>query len=243
MEARSSIIQERIRQMPEGAVVTFANLSDSNVSAQALAVVVSRLVKQGVLTRLSKGRYGKPRQTRFGAIQPSDKEVLESILKPKPNIVAGYVSGIAAYNRLGLTTQVPNEILIVGPTSTRQTKIGKLCLRFVRSSVPITEETQYLLPLLDALRDAKNIPDTKTDEVIIKIQEKIRQLGPSEKKTLSDIAVTYAPRVRALLGAIFELLGEEALAIGLKKALNPISAYSIGLNELTLANAKQWNIR
>lgn len=243
METRSEIIQERIKQMPEGAIFTFASLFDVSVAPQALAVVISRLVKRGLLQRLSKGRYGKPRQTRFGAVLPPDSQILESILRPDGDRVTGYVSGTAAYNRLGLTTQVPSEILIVGPTSSRQARFGKLRVRFVRSSLPITEETKELLPLLDALRDAKKIPDASVDEVVMKIRVKIGQFEMNEKNMLSETAISYAPRVRALLGAVFESLGEESLANAQKKTLNPISTYAIGVRKETLANAEKWNIR
>lgn len=243
METKSEIIQERIRQMPEGAIFTFANLTDPRVSPQALSLVVSRLVKRGILERLAKGRYGKPRQTRFGTVLPPDDEILESILRPQRGRWVGYVSGIAAYNRLGLTTQVSNEVLIVGANSSRRANVGKLRIRFARSSVPVTEETRDLLPLLDALRDAKNIPDASVDEVVTKIRAKIDQLGTTEKSRLAEIAIGYAPRARALLGAIFELLGQADLARAQKETLNPLSTYTIGVGESALPNAEAWNIR
>lgn len=243
MENRSAIIQDRIRQMPESTIFTFADLSDARVSPQALAVVISRLVKQGVLQRLSKGRYGKPRKSRFGTLLPPDGQVLESILRSKAGQLTGYVSGISAYNRMGLTTQVPSEITLVSSSSSRQSKIGKLRIRFVRSNSVITEETKELLPLLDALRDVKKIPDSSTDEVVVKLRAKIGALGTAEKIALSEAAILYAPRVRALLGAIFESSGEPTLANAQKSTLNALSTFTIGVSKSALQNIENWNIR
>lgn len=243
MEAKSTFVLERIKQIPEGTVITFASLYDGNIQASALAVIISRFVRQGVLKRLSKGRYAKPRQTRFGTLLPSDQEVLESILKPTSNKYSGYISGLAAYNRLGLTTQIPNELLVVGPTSSRQSKIGKLRLRFIRSNIPITEETKGLLPILDALRDLKKIPDTSTEDVILKLRNIILQLTITQKSTLVELAIYYAPRVRAMLGSILEVLQEKQLSETLKRSLNPLSTYFFDFDKPIFHNFKSWNIR
>lgn len=243
METRSSVIQERIKRMPEGAIVTFASLIDPVISPQALAVVISRLVKRGLLQKLSKGRYVKPRQTRFGTVLPTDNQVLESILKPVPNQLMGYVSGIAAYNRLGLTTQVPSEVLVAGPTSARKSKVGKLRIRFVRSKVSVTEDNKELLPILDAVRDVRMIPDASIDEVVIKVRAMISQLGEKEQTLLVEAARAYSPRVRAVVGAMFDLSGRTKLASVLKDTLNPISTYAIGISANALPCVRSWNIR
>ena len=240
---QNKLIIDQIGQMSDGAVFTFSSLNQVNIAPSALAVIVSRLAKKGIVQRLSKGRYGKIRQTRFGSILPSDDQVLESILRPQNSNFLGYISEVAAYNRLGLTTQIPSEVVIAGDTSIRRVKVGKLKIRYVVANAPVTEENKDLLPLLDALRDIKKIPDTSIEQALEKIRTNLSALELIKKEQLSSSANYYPPRVRALLGALFESIGEKELADQEKKTLNPISMYKMGLGKVQFLNSENWNLK
>lgn len=240
---QNKLIIDLISQMPDGAVFTFSSLSQINIAPSALAVILSRLTKKGIVQRLARGRYGKIRQTRFGSIFPSDDRVLESILRPQNSNFLGYISEVAAYNRLGLTTQIPSEVVIAGATSLRRSKVGKLKIRYVTARAPVTEENRDLLPLLDALRDIKKIPDTSIEQALEKIRSNMSMLESAQKEQLFFSSHYYPPRVRALLGVLFESIGEKELAAKEKKTLNPISTYKMGLGKVQFLNCESWNLK
>src|SRR5271163_4974672 len=100
MESKSFKIQKLIDQIPEGVIFTFQQLNCPDIAPQLLTLVLSRLVKRGLLQRPSKGRYMKALKTRFGSLPPSDNQMIESILSSNGKRSISYISGIAAYNQL-----------------------------------------------------------------------------------------------------------------------------------------------
>ena len=60
--------------------------------------------------------------------------------------------------------------------------------------------------------------------------------------TLVRLALKYPPAARALLGALFDELKEDALTDALYKTLNPINKYKLsGVNKV-LSTTTKWNI-
>jgi hypothetical protein len=52
----------------------------------------------------------------------------------------------------------------------------------------------------------------------------------------------YPPRVKALLGAILENIGANVEIIELKKNLNLLTKYKVGIKPEILPTIKKWNI-
>ena len=80
--------------------------------------------KEGLVTRIAKGVYVKPRKTRFGILYPSAYELVKKIAKrDKAKVIP---TGATAANRLGFSTQVPmNTIFLVCRVQRRV--IGETC--------------------------------------------------------------------------------------------------------------------
>ena len=129
----SKIVKYRVGTLPEGSVISFSDFGDLD-NLQAVALSLSRLKKSGVLKKLEKGKYYVPKKTKFGTLGPSDSSILKDLLISE-NGMDSYISGVAAYNRLGLTTQVPNEVTIVGTRYSRKTQVGKLKVKYVVSTI------------------------------------------------------------------------------------------------------------
>jgi hypothetical protein len=221
--------------MPAGAVVSFADFSDL-LNKQAVALTLSRLAKDKVIVRLARGRYFKPKYTKFGFLGPSEEATLKAMTRP-----SHYISGISAMNRLGLTTQVPAEITIGGASYDRTVRVGKLRLRFKRTPLTSTPENRDVLPMMDALKDIKKIPDTEVPQAILLLKRQIAGLPLERKTALVRQALAYRPATRALLGAILEDVGSNKLSRTLRDTLNPLSSYKVGI-QAALRNAKSWRI-
>lgn len=78
----------------------------------ALNVTLNRLVAEGVLRRLSKGRFYREKVSVFGPLPPSETEVVKDFLAKNGKTV-GYITGTQAFAEMGLTTQISSRLLVV----------------------------------------------------------------------------------------------------------------------------------
>ena len=95
---------------------------------------------------------------------------------------------------------------------------------------------------MDAIKDIKTIPDSKPGSTTKIIRSIINKMDIKDIKKLVKYAINYPARVRALLGAILEDIGYENID-KLKKSLNPLTSFKIGLKETDLASIKNWYIK
>ena len=171
------MVKQTIKRTPQGAVITIASFGEI-ADKRVLVLVVNRLIKKGELKRLSKGKYYVPRESKFGPLEPSESSIIKSLLQEDNG---SYISGLWAYNRLRLTTQLPCVITIVGKRYDRRIQIGNVKVKFVKKKTPIGNS--YILQILDAINDLKKIPDTSTNEIISILKKRIQELSSSEKKS------------------------------------------------------------
>lgn len=237
----SGQVQERLQSFLPGEIISYRDFSDFK-SAQVVAKALSRLAKQGSIKRLSKGKYYIPKETKYGTLGPSESQLIESLLKDDPG---SYISGVAAYNQLGLTTQVPAEITIVGSRFDRAKQVGKLKIRFERSSFPLSTENAALFPLMDAIQDIKKIPDSNIDESLKVLKTKLTALSRKGIQDLIALGLNYRPFGRALLGSLVESCRADCKndLKALKNSLNPISTFKFGSKTTLLPTQEVWQFR
>jgi len=153
-----------------------------------------------------------------------------------------YITGLSLYNRLGLTTQVPKVIKIASRDKRIFASVGTLKGKPVKSYIDVNDKNYYLLEILDALKDFKQIPDLDKKSGLLILADRIRNLEDKDIIRMIKYALKYPPRVRAILGALIENF-MAANQIGLlKESLNPLSQYEYKINTDILPNANNWNI-
>ena len=234
---------KRLRKPGAGRVVQYAALQEVGPSAGAVAAALSRLVQAGVVERVAKGSYRIPVQGRFGVLPVSDQQALKTLLQKPGQRLSGYPTGTAAFNRLGLTTQVPREIAIATPRPKRPQKVGNVRVRYVRSSGDVRSGEVVLRQMLDALKHLKRLPDTDPKKALRQLRAQIKQLPRTDLPRLARLARHYNPATRALLGAVLDAQGEEALTKALYKSLNALTVYRFGSIGLSLPVRTKWRIR
>ena len=100
-----------------------------------------------------------------------------------------------------------------------------------------------MLEILDALRDAKNIPDADVETVLKALGTRIEALTAAELRKLQRLALEfYNAGTRALLGALITRSQQVVLPV-LSASINPTTNFKIGLNRDAWPEAKAWNIR
>lgn len=110
-------------------VDSFASIANSKAVNKAL----ERLVKSGKLYRVSTGIYVRPVVDAFiGKVTPGIEEIAGAIAER--DRAAILPTGNFAMYKLGLTTQVPLNIVYHTDTSARKIKIGKQTITFKKTS-------------------------------------------------------------------------------------------------------------
>lgn len=203
---------------------------------------MERLQKKGVIKKISKGKFFKPKMTIFGEKKPSEEQILKSYLYKEGKRVA-YITGTYLYNQLGLTTQIPSTIRIASRDKSITIKTLSVKASPAKSYVDVTEENYQILGFLDAIKDLKQIPDVDINLAVRIFQTRIKQLNEKQTQGMVEYALAYPSRVRALLGAILEAMCIKTNIELLRKSLNPLSSYKLGISTNILPTATNWNIQ
>lgn len=125
-------VLEKINRSPRGTlffVDSFAKITNTKAANKAL----ERLVKSDEIERVAQGIYVRPIIDNYiGKVLPSIEEIAVAIAKrDRATIVP---TGSYAMHKLGLTTQVPLNIVFYSDTSARKIKIGKQTITFKKAS-------------------------------------------------------------------------------------------------------------
>jgi len=234
-------IQKQISKLAEGTTFKYEQFSVEPQEFGAAAKAIERLIAKGVIKRVSTGVFYKPKKTVFGELKPNEEEILKPYLFDKGKRIA-YITGTSLYNRMGLTTQIPKNIKISSRVKRITVAYGNIKATPVKSYVDVTDNNFYLLELLDALKDFKQIPDLDKSSAVKILSKKFKELNPIETKLLIKCSLAYPPRVRGFLGALLESIKTSADLTELKRSLNPLSEYDFNI-ESVLSTAKNWNVK
>ncbi|HEY4060956.1 MAG TPA: DUF6088 family protein [Puia sp.] len=203
---------------------------------------LSRMVKAGKLIRLEKGKYYKPKNSRFGTLRPSEAEIVKALTQRGGKMV-GYLTGNALYNKWGLTTQVPGKITIARRSRLPEKEVSGYKIKFTLRSFPFKETDIPLLQLLDALTDIRQIPDTSPAGVIPVLVNRMKELQSSQLDQMVGLASEYPPSTRALLGALLDTNFPAQQTGSLLASLNSLTRYRLAGIEALLPNKSKWYFR
>lgn len=125
-------ILAQIKALPEGSLLLPADFSELG-SSEAVRLSLFRLEKEGIVIRVAQGIYVRPKISKLiGPLTPSAEEVAEAIAKR--DRIRTLPTGSYALNALGLSTQVPMNIVLLTDGSPRVIKIGKRTIKFKKTT-------------------------------------------------------------------------------------------------------------
>lgn len=235
-------IRQIVADYPDDYVFAASDI-DCGIDERSAAVrQLQRMAERGELSKLSNGRYFKPRVTIFGNLQPSTAQILKEFMV-KDGKVIGYLTGAEAFARYSLSTQISSEIQIGTNQYRRPLRRGNYKISFVLQPNAIEDSDVELIQLLDCIKFITKIPGTSTDEACRRIICIVAEFDSKKLVKLTKYTLKYAPFVRALLGAILEYIGSpEALTLQLSNSLNGVSKYRIPVSINTLPTKQNWRI-
>ncbi len=125
-------IKEQIKSMKRGSIIfpsTFDDIGNTEVVKKSL----SRLRNKKFLIRIAHGIYLYPKQDKLlGNLYPSIEDIANAIaLRDKARIIP---TGTAALNKLGLSTQIPMNLVFLTDGAPRSIDIGKRTIKFKRTT-------------------------------------------------------------------------------------------------------------
>lgn len=231
---QSKEIEQAVESFRADYVFTYRDLGLPPESSANVIRKLNRMADSGVIQRLSKGRFYKPKQTMFGNLKPSQEEVVKDLLEKDGKLI-GYLTGVSIFGQLGLTTQISNIIEIGVKGKKNKTCRGVFSIRFVQQANQITRSNIPLLQLLDSIKSIKRIPDSSADSSYNRIKAVVKSLDDKNVELMIKLAMKYNPMTRAVTGAIIEELYGEEKARVLRDTLNPITVYKVGLTKNVLS--------
>ncbi len=235
-------IKQNLKDIKEGETFTYEQLSIKKNEYQTAAKAIERLIKKGLIKRISPGIFYKPKKTIFGELLPNNDEILKPYLFNNGKRVA-YITGTYLYNKLGLTTQIPQIIKIA--SKEKEIKVNKTNLKIkpAKSYVEVTNRNFQYLEILDAIKDFNRIPDLNLENGIKVLLAILKKLTKGDIEKLVNYSLSYPPRTRALLGAMLEEIDKKSNLKKLQDSLNPLSEYSFGLKTDILQTVENWKIK
>jgi predicted transcriptional regulator of viral defense system len=168
-------------------------------SPDAIRKALERLVKNQALERVSAGMYVRPEIDPYiGKVPPNIEAIAQAIAKRDGASIVP--TGVYALNRLGLSTQVPMNIIYLTDGSARKVNIDNRNIVFKRVSPKNVATVGEISGLaIQALRTIGK-ENVREDEII-----KIQELLKKEKPTRLAHDIRLAPSwIRAIMQPILK---------------------------------------
>jgi hypothetical protein len=159
----SNKIEAVIKQTAKGKLVFISDFSEYG-NYDTVRKSLQRLVNKGLIIRISKGIYYIPKKDNIlGILYPTTEEIGKAIAKrDKARIIP---TGAYAQHLLGLSTQIPMNVVYLTDGSARKIKIGNQTIVFKKTSPRnLSFESQLNSLLIQALKSKKEINITEADK-------------------------------------------------------------------------------
>ena len=132
--------------------------SDLEYYSTAIDRHLAQLTKDGTLIKLNQGLYYAPKQSKFGAVPPDDRQVVESFLKDEDFLLISPNT----FNSLGLgLTQLYNTTWVYNHKRKGEFQLNGKTFEFkLKSAFPKIITGEYLL--VDLLNNLENLAEDQT---------------------------------------------------------------------------------
>lgn len=156
----------------------FAENFSSYGSPAAIRKALDRLVEAGKVSRVARGIYMRQKFSEvIGTITPGIDELAKAIARRDRARIAP--TGVYALNRLGLSTQVPMNVIYLTDGAARKVKVGRRTITFKRTTpknvAAIGQTSRLVIQALRAIgKDNVTNSTVKQVQVILKHEDRNR---------------------------------------------------------------------
>lgn len=221
MNSYANYIEKIIEQEPENKLLearTLYNQSFSTIPEMTYYKTLERMCKKGFLVHLTKGLYYRPKNTRFGTVPISEKDIVDHYIKDNQGIVVGY----RLYNQKGLTTQISKRVEILSSAVPGKKKnIHNVYVMNI--NISLTPKTIPIIETLEILQNYKSIEDINNTALATYMKEFAIEY--------SDEATVYVLKNRkykkSTIAFLESFLNHFQVKNSLNQFLSSLSSYNI----------------
>lgn len=181
MESTEDKILKRIRGKGRGSIVFQSDYAECG-SPAAIKSAFHRLFSDGTLIRLAQGIYYYPKYDKelgLGIIYPSIEQIAEAIAKrDRVKIVP---TGVYALNKLGLSEQIPMNVVFITNGAPRRIQVGKrngILFKHSSSGKLFAYKSDIMMLVVSAMREIGQ--GSITEDQISKLKVYVNQVGEIE---------------------------------------------------------------
>jgi DNA-binding Xre family transcriptional regulator len=181
-----SRIENKIKLMKRGSIVFPSNFDDIG-NVEVVKKTLLRLKNKKFLARLAHGIYLYPKQDKLlGVLYPTIEAIAVAIAKrDRARIIP---TGTTALNKLGLSTQIPMNVVFLTDGAPRSIVVGKRIIKFKRTSPKnLAVKGEITSLIIQALKEIGK--DNVTSEQL----EKIKIHLEKEKQEIIEHDAKLAP--------------------------------------------------
>lgn len=176
MQSIENKIERSIKNKLRGALILPGDFFTYG-SSEAIRKALDRLEDKKIIVRVAHGIYVRPKMSEFiGPILPTAEEIAEAIAKRDK--IRTVPAGSYALNALGLSTQVPMNIVLLTDGSPRTIKIGKRTIKFKKTTpknlVAKGKISRLAIQALKELGNAK-VSEQEVQKIITLLKNEDRQ--------------------------------------------------------------------
>lgn len=155
-EKNEPIFIEEIKEY----IMQFYKEADKEKIFNNIKEILNRLNKDNYIKTAFKGIYYIPKKNVFGELPLANNKIIQyKYLTDKQGNIKGYITGANLFNKIGLTSQVPNVIDIVTNECKNNNKYNNKNLNVIirKPKIEITNENYKYLQLIDLIENKDNI--------------------------------------------------------------------------------------
>ncbi len=173
MQSIHSQLEDKILSLKKGAIVFVSDFAEFG-TAENVKKVLLRLEKKQLLVRLAHGIYLYPKiDKELGILYPSTESIAEAIAKrDKIRIIP---TGIYALQQLGISTQIPMNVIYLTDGAPRKIKVGKRTITFKKTAPKnLAIKNKVLSNIVQGLKELGK--EHITDEVKQKVNHAVEKV-------------------------------------------------------------------
>lgn len=221
MNSYANYIETIIEHEPENKLLEASALysqSFSTIPEMTYYKTLERMCKKGILVHLTKGLYYRPKNTRFGTVPISEKDIVDHYIQDNQGIVIGY----RLFNQKGLTTQISKRVEVLSSAIPGKKKnIHNVYVMNI--SISLTPETIPIIETLEILQNYKSIEDINNTALAAYMKDFARQYA--------DEATVYVLKNRkykkSTIAFLESFLNHFQVKNSLNQFLSSLSSYAI----------------
>lgn len=173
MQSVHGQLENKILRLKKGAIVFVSDFAEFGTTENVKKVLL-RLEKKQLLIRLAHGIYLYPKiDKELGILYPSAESIAEAIAKrDKIRIIP---TGIYALQQLGMSTQIPMNVIYLTDGAPRKIKVGKRTITFKKTAPKnLAIKNKILSNIVQGLKELGK--ENITDEVKQKINQALEKV-------------------------------------------------------------------